>query len=74
MGKRWRRREAAYLREAGRVGKEAVRRARPIVAREMGQKGGTKRWAGSTPEIRAAAVDKMNAARLAKRRSATSPM
>jgi hypothetical protein len=66
------RRRERYIREHRRVGKEAIAKARPIVAREMGRK--EKRWVGSTPEARTAAVQKMNAARLAKRRSATSPM
>jgi hypothetical protein len=66
-----RRRERA-VRPAARIAKAALARARPLVMAELARKGAVKRWAGATPEQRAAAVDKMNAARLSKRRAGTS--
>jgi hypothetical protein len=66
------RRQAKGVRNKHRVGKEAIRRARPVVMQELARKGGAARWAGSTPEARAAMIARMNAARLAKRRAGTS--
>jgi hypothetical protein len=68
---RWERRQAASIREPGRIAKAAVARVRPVVLRELAAKGGAARWAGSTPADRAAMIHKMNAARLAKRRAGT---
>jgi len=56
------RRRERYIRENRGVGKAAIARARPIVMAELAGKGGTARWAGSTPETWAAHVAKMNAA------------
>jgi hypothetical protein len=55
-----------------RVSKEAMKRARPILMAELARKGALARWAGKTPEQRAAMVAQMNAARMAKRRTGTS--
>jgi hypothetical protein len=68
MRTRWERqgqRQERGVRDNHRVGRDMVRRARPVVLTELGRKGGSARWAGSTPEARAAHVQKMNAARLA---------
>jgi hypothetical protein len=73
LSRRWDKRRANRVREngSGRIAKAAIARVRPVVLAELAAKGGAARWAGSTAGERAAAVEKMNSARLAKRRAST---
>ena len=64
---RWRRRQTP----GGNGRLSRLRRAKADAVTELARKGGNARWAGSTPEVRAATVARLNAARLAKRRAGT---
>jgi hypothetical protein len=46
------RRAERAVRDNGRVGRDAIQRARPAVLAEQARKAAAKRWAGSTPEQR----------------------
>jgi hypothetical protein len=62
------RRKAAAVREANpRVSRPMLKRAAPIVAAQMGRKGGERRWSGTTRADIDAHIARMNAARLRKR-------
>jgi hypothetical protein len=44
------RRDTTRVRDKGRIGRDAIKRARPVVMRELAQLGGRARWNGATPE------------------------
>jgi hypothetical protein len=70
----WERRHENYAHTNGHIGRAAIARARPAVLRDLARRAASKRWAGSTPEQRRATVEKLNAARAAKRRARTNAM
>jgi hypothetical protein len=50
--RRWERRLDSRVRDNGRIGKEAIRKARPLVLAELARRGGLARWAGATDRER----------------------